>query len=153
MAQMMGNNEAIMKDPAKGLAPMRLNAMESINQRYAGAGDRITANLAKRGYASSGKAPGAFTGIEMARLGDFSDLESKFADIGSQRQMQASGMIQQMIQSMIGSTSTGTGGGGVGAGLQAGGSELGSLSSMMMLGDMLKGRSKPAATPYDMYAT
>lgn len=155
MAQLLGNNEAIMKDPAKGLAPMRLNAMEGINARYAGSGDRVQAALAKRGYQSSGKGGAAFAGLERSRLSDMSGLESDFSKMASDRQMQASQAIQQVLQTMRGSTTTGPGN--PGAGLSAAGSSLGNLSGLMMMSKMLGGfgGGGGGSTPqyYDMYDT
>ncbi len=127
-------------DPMKGLAPMKTNAMEQVNRNYMGAGDRVSTNLSKRGYLGSGKTPGAFVGLETSRLADQSGLESRFAELGSQRQLQGMGMTSDLLGRMTGQTSTGTmPGNAMGAGLSASGSSLGSLSALMILAQMLKG--------------
>jgi hypothetical protein len=127
-------------DPMKGLAPLKTNAMEQVNRNYAGSADRISTSLAKRGYSGSGKAPGAFVNLETSRLSDQSGIESAFAKMGADRQIQGMGMTGDLLSRMTGQTSTGTMPGNVaGSALSAGGSSLGSLSALMILSQMLKG--------------
>ena len=129
-------------DPMKGLMPMKTAAMEGINRGYVGSADRVTTNLAKRGYRSSGKLPGAFVGLETSRLADMSNLEGQFADIASRRQVTGMGMTSDLIARMTGQHSEGTMPGNVaGSALSAGGSSLGSLTALSVLYQMLKGGS------------
>ena len=136
--QLLGQSQGMMQDPARGLAPIRRNAMDLINQRYAGSADRISTNLAKRGYLSSGKLPGSFVGLERSRLGDLSGLESTFSTLAADRMNQGTALAERILSSQTGRSATGTGDA-LGSGLSAAGSSLGSLTSLMVLSNLLKG--------------
>jgi hypothetical protein len=141
MDKLLADAGGMMTDPTKGLAPVRLNAMEAINSRYAGSGDRIATSLAKRGYQSSGQAPGAFTSLERSRLQDFSGLESDFAKLGSDRQLAGANIVQNVLARMTGSKTVGVQpGNAAGAGLSAAGSSLGSLAGLLAFGDAMDKR-------------
>lgn len=137
--QMVGRSSEMMNDPFRGLAPIKRNAMEANNRNYIGAGDRITTSLAKRGYAGSGKLPGAFVGLERGRLEGLGNIESVFAQMGLDREQQGADLGSRLLASQTGQTQTGTGpGNAAGAGLQAAGSSMGNLATLMMLQKMLK---------------
>ncbi len=106
-SRLLGYSSGLMSDPSSGLAPMKTNAQENINRRYAGAPTAVSAQLARRGLGSSGAAGGALFGLESSRLGDMSNLESNFASLTSQRQMQGAGLGESLLQLGRGTTTTG----------------------------------------------
>lgn len=147
MDQLLAYQQTTMANPESGLAPIKTAAQERINRNYAGAPDRIQSQLSRRGYGSSGKLPAGLYGLESSRMGDLGDIEGKFAQIGSDRSMQAASIVQNILGSMRGSTTTGTMPGNPGAGLSAAGTSLGNLSSLMMLQQMLKGGNGVSSGP------
>jgi hypothetical protein len=129
-----------MSDPAAGLQPLKLSAMEGINRNYAQLPDTISRKLASRGYGSSGKMGGALYGTELARMGDLSDLEGKFAGMVADRQNQGASLGEQLLALASGKDVTNTGPSNMaGDALMSGGNALNNLSTLLMLSKVLKG--------------
>ena len=63
------------------LNPMKVGAVGTINQNYKSLSDRLTANLAGRGFGNSGKLVLGQQDLETARQSDLGGLESSFAQL------------------------------------------------------------------------
>ena len=129
----------ITSDPSAGLGPIKQAAQDSINRGYAKLPQLASTKLAARGFGASGKVGDAVYDTEGARLGDLSQLHGKIAELASSRQLTASQILEQMINSGRGSTTTGTSPGqGLAAGLQSGASSLANWSALHTLSEMFK---------------
>jgi hypothetical protein len=129
-----------MLNPSEGMSTLKDGAMDGVNRNYQGAGNRVEEMLAKRGYGNSGKLGSALTGIEMSRIGDLNQVDTKFAGMQMDREAQTMQLIQQMLSSGRGINSSQTGPNNMMAGAFAGANEgIGDLASMMIMQKMLRG--------------
>ena len=140
MGRLIAESQDRTSDPNAGLAPLKTAAMERINRNYAGAPNRVTTQLAKRGYAGSGQLPSNLISTENSRLSDLSGLEGTFAQMAADREREGVDLGTRLLTIGGGRDTTGTTpGDSLGSALSAGGSSLGSLSALLTLQRMLKG--------------
>lgn len=130
-----------MADPAAGTEPIRLGLLEKVNQRYRGLPSRVGTQLAKRGMGQSGQMGAALKGLELARSGEISDVNTSMASTILGREDSTLQLINQILGLNRGTTSTGTQtgsgnmlGGAVGAGTET-------LTTMLLLDKILKGNT------------
>lgn len=139
--------ENILQDPQAGMGPIASAGTQAIDNSYAGSADTISRMMASRGYGSSGSMGNTMYQTNLSRLGSLSQFNGTMAQLESQRQMQASGDVNQLIGLNTGQNVS-TPGAGLANGLMSSGSALGSnLSIMAMLQAMLTGGSSPYVTP------
>jgi hypothetical protein len=134
-------------DPSAGLGPIKSAAMDQVNRNSARLPKIAAAKLAGRGFGSSGKVGDSVYDSEGARLSDLSQVNSNFAKMGSDRQMSAAQIIEQMINSGRGTSQT-TPGNVAGNSLTTGMNSLTNISILSTLAKMLGGGgSAPASLP------
>jgi hypothetical protein len=121
--QLIATIQKMMADPTGGLSAQRSADSGAINTAYAGMPNTITQMLASRGFGSSGKVGDAVYNTEGARLGAQSNLYGQYAALGSQRQLTATQIMDQIINANRGEAKT-TPGQGLAAGLLSGGESL-----------------------------
>jgi hypothetical protein len=129
---------SILNSPDNGLGPVKQAGMDQINRNYAQMPQLMTQKLAARGFGSSGDVGKSMYDIEGSRLGDLSGLMGQMAQLGSNRQMSAAEMIQRMIAAGRGQN-TEYPSNAASAGLTTASTQLGSLSKLLTLQNMLHG--------------
>lgn len=146
---MMDKNSSFLSgvrdDPGGGLEPIKRAAMDSVNRNYAKLPLIATAKMAQRGFGASGKIGDAVFDTEGARLSDLSGINSKFAEMTSNRQMTAAQILQQMINASRGQSQTAPGNV-AGNGLTTASNGLENLSLLSTLAKMLSNGGGGATT-------
>ena len=135
-SKLLGFSGSILDNPSAGMEGMKINGIDQINRNYAQMPDLVSRTLAARGFGKSGKLGTAMFNTSAARLGTLGDFQSQFNQMVLNRQMQAAGLSEQLLNSGRGST---TNAGGVGPGLMSAGNGLENLSTLLMLSNVLKG--------------
>lgn len=130
-----------MKNPGAGLEPVRLGLMEGVNRRYQNLPGKITTQLAQRGMAKSGQLGANLKGVELSRMFDLGDIDTKIAELTQSRGDAATDLASRFLSASAGRTTTGEStqpgnmlGGAVGAGSET-------LSMLMMMDKLMKGGS------------
>jgi len=126
-----------MSNPTAGIEPVRLGLMEGVNRRYKTLPGKVSTALAQRGFAQSGQTGAALKGVELARMGEQSDIATRMAEFGLSRGDQGLDMAMRLLGMGTGQTATTTQPGNRLGGAFGAGSET--LSTLMMLDKLLKG--------------
>lgn len=109
-----------LEHPTEYVGTMKNAAMGGVNSNYASIAERMKRNMAARGFGSSGKANLNLQGLELARAGELSDLESRFAGLQMQQDQNLLDAGTRFGFAGGGSHSTGNAGGGIGGAIGAG---------------------------------
>lgn len=94
---------SVLNDPMAGLQPIENAGIQSINSSYGNIPQAISKQMASRGYGSSGAMGDALYKTELGRLGSIGQLQGQMAQLASQRQMQAGGLMGSMLNTQVGS--------------------------------------------------
>ena len=120
-----------MTSPDAGLAPLKAAGVGEINKQYQSLPDQIQAGLSSRGMGRSGQNTQLQTQAELGRAGAIGGFEGQWANLVSQRQLQAASLSDQLLAIARGISTTGSQSGTqFGGGLSAGGTVGGGLSSI-----------------------
>lgn len=101
----------MVQNPSAGLAPMKTQAIQNVNQTYAPMADNLMESLASRGFGRSGQAGVGMRQIALGRAGALTGLEPQFAQMALQRQMGGISLAEALLglnrgQSMTGSSTS-----------------------------------------------
>jgi hypothetical protein len=97
---------SLLTDPSSGLQPIKQAGEESINNSYGNIPQVISSSLAKRGYGSSGSMGDSLYKTQLARLGSLSQYQGQFANLVSNRQLAGGSLMDQLMQTQVGSDQT-----------------------------------------------
>lgn len=112
MGQLVSYTGSTLTNPTKALAPIRDAGLDQINTEYANVPKQVSAQLASRGYGSSGLTGPALTQVALAKAGAQSGLEGTLASDALTQQNTSASLAEQLLGLGRGTdTSTSTTGG------------------------------------------
>ena len=103
--QLSSFGSSVLNNPSAGLQPIQAAGEESINSAYGNIPQAISKQMASRGYGSSGSMGDTMYQTQLARLNSQSQFQGQIASLASQRQMQAGGLMEQLLGTQVGQNS------------------------------------------------
>jgi hypothetical protein len=138
-------SSGLLTDPAAGTAPIKANAEEAVNRRYAAMPDVISRSMAARGYGSSGNFGNTMYESGYRRSGELSDINSQIAQLILQQRNTGASLADRLLEMTRSTTSTGnTPSTAAADAFMSGGNALSNISTLLTLSKLLKGNTSAA---------
>lgn len=108
-SNLISSLSSLISDPSAGTEQVRTGLLDQVNRNFAGMPGRVGTALAKRGFATSGKMGASLKGLELARSGQLSDVNTSMAQTVLQRQLQGLSLVNAVLGNLgKGYTESGT---------------------------------------------